>query len=148
MRLLVDTNILLYAANRDCPEHATARSVLGRLYSEGTPWCLSWGILYEFMRVATHRAVFPSPLTAGQASGFLAPFLDSELVTVLAPTDRHRSVLSRILEKRPSASGNLFHDIHTAALMQEHGVEEILTSDTDFLQFDFLKVTDPVHEPK
>jgi len=28
--------------------------------------------------------------------------------------------------------------------MREHGVREIVTADTDFLQFDFLRVTNPL----
>ena len=40
-------------------------------------------------------------------------------------------------------AGNLFHDVQTAVLMREHGVREIVTADTDFLQFPFLKVTNP-----
>jgi predicted nucleic acid-binding protein len=41
-------------------------------------------------------------------------------------------------------AGNLFHDIQTAVLMREHGVREIVTADSDFLQFRFLKVTNPL----
>jgi predicted nucleic acid-binding protein len=41
-------------------------------------------------------------------------------------------------------AGNLFHDIHTATLMREHGVREIITADTDFLQFRFLTVSNPL----
>ena len=47
----------------------------------------------------------------------------------MEPVDRH---------------GNLFHDIHTAVLAREHGVPEIVTADTDFLQFSFVRVTNPV----
>ena len=34
---------------------------------------------------------------------------------------------------------------HTATLMREHGVTEIMTADVDFRKFTFLTVTDPVH---
>jgi predicted nucleic acid-binding protein len=32
-------------------------------------------------------------------------------------------------------SGNMVHDLHIAALLREHGVDEIVTSDTDFHRF-------------
>jgi hypothetical protein len=44
---------------------------------------------------------------------------------------------------RPVA-GNLLHDAHTAILMREHGIRQICTRDTDFHQFAFLEVIDPV----
>jgi len=41
-------------------------------------------------------------------------------------------------------SGNLFHDLHPAVLMREHGVARIMTADSDFRKFPFLIVTNPV----
>ncbi len=143
MRFLVDTNVLLYAANRDAPEHDVAERFLADHFREGTPWCLSWAILYEFLRVATHRSVFPRPLTASQAQGFVADLVGQEQVTILVPTSRHLQLLAITLEELSHPAGNLMHDVHTAVLAREHGVGEIVTADTDFLQFRFLKVTNP-----
>lgn len=42
------------------------------------------------------------------------------------------------------ASGNLAHDAHIAALLREHGVEEIWTADRDFARFAGLQVRDPL----
>ena len=53
-------------------------------------------------------------------------------------------VLTDIIGGLSHSAGNLFHDVHTATLMREHGVPEIMTADNDFLQFDFLKVTNPL----
>ncbi len=39
--------------------------------------------------------------------------------------------------------GNLVHDAHIAALCQEHGVEELVTRDRDFLCFHGLAMRDP-----
>ena len=36
------------------------------------------------------------------------------------------------------------HNLHIAALMREHGVTEIRTADTDFHQFKFLQVVNPL----
>lgn len=36
------------------------------------------------------------------------------------------------------------HDVHTAVLMKEHGIDEIRTVDTDFHQFRFLRVVNPL----
>ena len=41
--------------------------------------------------------------------------------------------------------GNLVPDAHLAALLRQHGVRKIYTSDTDFKKFDFLQVLNPLH---
>jgi len=41
-------------------------------------------------------------------------------------------------------AGNLFRDAHTAVLMREHGIRQICTRNTDFNQFTFLEIIDPL----
>jgi len=145
VRFVVDTNVLLYAVNRDAPEHAAARSALEGWLAGSAPWCLTWGIVYEFLRTATHPKVFRRPLSAAQALALLDPLLGSELVTVLEPSERHEAMLRETVSAFGAPTGNIFHDLHTAVLMREHGVSEIMTADQDFRKFGFLAVTDPVH---
>ena len=61
--------------------------------------------------------------------------------------ERHWTVLAKVMEELTHPSGNLFFDIRTAALMREHGVRRIYTSDTDFLQFSGIEVSDPLRKP-
>lgn len=144
MRFLVDTNVLVYAANRDCPEHATARQAVERWLAGNTPWAITWGVVYEFLRIVTHPRVFREPLRAQEALSFLDPILASDVVSVLVPTPRHEALLRETVDTFGAPSGNIFHDLHTAVLMREHGVAEIMTADVDFRKFPFLTVTDPV----
>jgi hypothetical protein len=145
VRFLVDTNILAYAVNRDCDEHRGAvRAVEGWL-SGSIPWTVTWGVVYEFLRVTTHPRIFRRPLNTDQAFVFLDPIFASDLVTVLGPTARHEALLRSTIREAGRPTGNLFHDLHTAVTMREHGVPEIMTADGDFRRFPFLTVTDPVH---
>jgi toxin-antitoxin system PIN domain toxin len=144
VRFLIDTNILVHAANAASPSHDAARSFLEEHLRARTTWCTTWPILYEFLRVSTHRRVFPKPLKAKDALQFIASFAALEEVVMLAPTERHFTTLQKVTDELGRPSGNLFHDIHTATLMQEHGVPEIVTADADFFQFRFLKVTNPL----
>lgn len=66
---------------------------------------------------------------------------------MLVPTERHMEVLEGLSTRHPRLSGNIVHDLHTAALMREHGVTEIRTADTDFHQFPFLTVVNPLVGP-
>lgn len=145
MRFVVDTNLLAYAVNRDCDEHRAAAGALEGWLSGSIAWALTWNVVYEFLRVSTHPRIFRRPLLAAQALEFLDPILASELVSVLGPTARHAGLLRDTVREFGRPAGNLFHDLHTAVLMREHGLSEIMTADADFRKFGFLTVTDPVH---
>ena len=141
---VVDTNVLVYAADRDAPEHARCRELLEAWRRQAGAWYVTWGIVYEFLRVTTHPAVFRMPWSAADAWGFLEAVLASPSLRVLAATPRHGEVLGELLVDLPHVSGNLVHDAHTAVLMREHGIGVIYTRDTDFHRFPFLQVVDPL----
>jgi toxin-antitoxin system PIN domain toxin len=141
---VVDTNVLLYAAEKNFAEHARCRDLLLSWRAQAAPWYLTWGILYEFVRVATHPRVFRKPWTAVDAWQFVSILLDSTSVGMLIETPRHASVASQVLDEVPLLAGNLLHDAHTAILMQEHGIRIIYTRDNDFHRFPFLEVRDPL----
>ena len=61
-------------------------------------------------------------------------------------TPRHAAVLARTLSELPDLRGNVMHDVHTAVLMREHGINRICTRDSDFHRFPFLKVVDPLSD--
>jgi toxin-antitoxin system PIN domain toxin len=141
---VVDTNILIYAASRQFPEHGRARALVERWRRGATPWFSTWPILYEFLRVTTHRAVLERPLKIAQAWAFLEVLFDAPGFGLLVETERHAGVLAAIQAEYPSVAGSLVHDFHTAVLMSEHGLKEIRTADSDFHQFKFLRVVNPV----
>jgi len=141
---VVDTNLLLYAANSDSPEHAAAHRFLSGTLRSPERWYLTEGILYEFLRVSTHPRVFPRALDAADAASFLEPLLASPSYSVLAMGDSHWPVLGETLKGLRHPAGNLFFDIRTAVLMREHGVRQIYTADHDFVRFDGLRVVNPL----
>lgn len=139
---VVDTNVLLYAVDRDAPEHQRCREQLEAWRAQATPWYLTWGIVYEFLRVTTHR-VFPRPLSSVEAWDFVDALLESPPVEVLTETPQHRRVLAEVVADA-DPTGNRFHDAHIATLMREHGLSRIVTRDTDFHRFPWLEVIDPL----
>lgn len=141
---LIDTNILLYAANKDAEEHSVAVSFLHEAAGSSRSWFLTEGILYEFLRVSTHPRVFERPLTWKESLRFIRPFLLSHQFHILIAGEDHWTMLEKILAELTRPSGNLFFDIRTVALMREHGVREIYTTDTDFLQFKDIQVINPL----
>jgi toxin-antitoxin system PIN domain toxin len=141
---VVDTNVLVYAADADTPQHERCRSALEGWRRERTPWYLTWGIVYEFLRVVTHPRLIRSPFPSAGAMAFVEAVLASPSLHILTETSRHLEVLDEVAGDVPLLSGNLYHDAHTAALMREHGLRTIVTRDTDFHRFPFLEVIDPL----
>lgn len=145
---VVDTNVLVYAADVRAPEHERCRALLEEWRRRSGAWYLSWGICYEFLRVVTHPRVLRRPWTAAEAHCFLEVLQESPGLGMLVPTERHSRVLAEVIEEVPQLSGNLLHDAATAVLMREHGIRRICTRDTDFHRFPFLEPIDPlVAEP-
>ena len=142
--LVFDTNVLIYAVDAASEFHRPCRQRLEEARRDASPSFLTWNICYEFLRVTTHNRVLRSPLGSRDAWSFIERLLASPGFFLLAATDRHQAVLAQTLAELPDVSGNLVFDLHTAALMREHGVSRICTRDTAFHRFPFLAVIDPL----
>ena len=142
--LVVDTNILVYAADADSQFHAACRNWLDGQRVRPDAWFTTWPIVYEFLRVTTHPRVMRRPWTATAAWEFVRALLSSPGLSLLVSTARHADVAEQVISELPDLAGNLLPDTHTAVLMREHGIGRICTRDTDFSRFPFLEVIDPV----
>jgi uncharacterized protein len=142
--LVVDTNILVYAADEDSPFHTACRGWLEDRRRRPDAWYTTWTVLYEFLRVTTHPRVMRRPWNLAGAWQFVAALLASPGLGILVPTPRHAEVAGQVIAEVPHLAGNLIHDAHTAILMREHGIRQICTRDTDFHRFPFIEVIDPL----
>ena len=141
---VVDTNLLVYAANDEVPEHGRARELIEGWRAGQEQWFLTWSIAYEFLQVTTSRRLHRQILPLADAVRFVESVLASPVVSLLMETPRHRAVMRDLALQHPRLSGPKVHDLHIAALMKEHGIGEIRTADADFHQFQFLKVVNPL----
>jgi len=141
---LVDTNLLVYAANADSAFHAKASTWLEHQRSRPDAWYITWPIVFEFLRVITHTRALPRPWTLVKAWSFVSTLLASPGLSVLVATERHPQIAAAVFAELPFLAGNPLHDAHTAILMREHGIRRICTRDTDFHRFPFLEVVDPL----
>ena len=150
--IALDTNILVYARRHESPHHVAARKLLFELAEGEQPWALPWPCIYEFLRVVTHPRVFDPPTRLDSALEDLESLLDSPSLILLGQGPGHPQHLRRAVEGG-QATGNLVHDAHIAALVSEHGVRELWTTDKDFTRFRGLTVRNPfendgIHEPR
>ena len=140
----VDTNLLIYATDEYSPYHDQMRTALSEWGTGSEDWFITWSVVYEFLRVATHRSIFKRPLTFAEAWDLIESLRTSASFGILVETERHAEVVRDLTLEYPRISGNRLHDLHIAALMREHGVVEIRTADVGFHQFKFLRVVNPL----
>jgi toxin-antitoxin system PIN domain toxin len=140
---VVDTNILVYASDRDSPFFDRARVQVEEWCSRAGAWYLTWGIVYEFLRVVTHPRILRHPWEAGKSWNFIEALRAAPSLGFLVPTDRHATAAAEVIAQTPHLGGNILLDAQTAVLMKEHGIRRIYTRDTDFHRFPFLEVVDP-----
>lgn len=144
--IALDTSVLAFAVNRYAPEHPRAARVVEALVNGEQEWGMPSPVVHEFLRLVTHPFAIARPLEPREAVGFLQTLLASPSATVLAPTEKHLTVLAELSEAIP-AHGRLSLGLETAAVLREHGVRELLSVDRGMRRFAFLTVVDPIHGP-
>jgi toxin-antitoxin system PIN domain toxin len=140
--ILVDANLLLYAVNRDLPQHKISHQWLEKVLSGNDPVALPWVVILAFLRIATNGRVFERPLSSHTAIGFVTDWLNQPNVKAIGPGKQHWAILRTLLEQTGMA-GNLTTDAHIAALALEQGYT-VYSADNDFKRFPGLRHVDPL----
>ena len=140
--IALDTNIIVYARREETRHHAAARDLLTSLAEGDEPWAIPWPCIYEFLGVITHPKVFSPPTDLDVALEDLESLLSSPALVLLGEGPGHGThLLTAAGEGR--AQGNLAHDAHIAALVVEHGVRELWSTDRDFTRFPGVRLHNP-----
>jgi len=144
--IAVDTGLLALAVNRYAPEHARASELLESLANGEVPWALPWSVVHEFVQLVTHRHAVARALGADDAWAFVEALTASPSLRLLGPGPAHAAACAEVLALRDTeARPGLDPSFATAAILREHGVREILSTDRALLQWRFLEVRDPLH---
>ena len=135
--ILIDANLLVYAANQAAAEHERARPWLDAHLSGTARVGLPWPSLLAFVRIVSNPAIMRHPVTPRDAWQQVNAWLASEAAWVPLPGARHADVLETLLEDQMITS-RLVPDAHLAALAIEHGLT-LCSTDGDFARFRSLK---------
>ena len=140
--ILVDANLLLYAANHSAPEHARARTWLDDRLNGVARVGLPWPSLLAFVRLASNPVVVRQAVTPAAAWGQVADWLACESAWMPEPGPRHAEILGGLLQQTWMTS-RLVPDAHLAALAIEHGLT-LCSTDGDFARFPGLAWENPL----
>ena len=142
--ILVDANLLIYAVNRDAPQHKAARRWFEQAVSGHEPVGLPWVCLLAFLRITTRPGILANPLTVDQAVGYVESWLKQPFVEAVAPGPGHWPILRQLLHATGTA-GNLTSDLHLAAMAIERS-SSICSADHDYQRFAGLDHFNPLGE--
>ena len=140
--ILVDANLLLYAANRAAPEHEAARSWLDDQLNRSARVGLPWPSLLAFVRLASNPVIVREPVTPGDAYQQIEEWLACDSVWIPAPGLQHAEILRSFL-RQPWMTSRLVPDAHLAALAIEHGLT-LCSTDGDFARFAGIRWENPL----
>jgi uncharacterized protein len=143
--ILIDANLLIYAANVSAVEHTVARDWLDEQLSGATRVGLPWPSLLAFLRLTTNSAVVRRPVTPAVAWRQVEQWLSCDTAWIPLPGSHHAEILGGLLRHR-LATSRLIPDAHLASLAIEHGLT-LCSTDGDFAKFPGLKWINPLAEP-
>jgi toxin-antitoxin system PIN domain toxin len=138
----IDTNVLLYSLNRDCPEHAAARAFIEACGARPDV-AIAELVLVELYVLLRNPAVVRRPLEAGAAAELCQAFRRHPRWALVEAAD----VMDRVwvAAARPGVARRHVFDARLAHTLLDHGVSELATRNTrGFEGFGFARVFDPL----
>jgi len=142
--ILIDVNLLVYAAIEASPSHAKAKAWLDAQLNGAGQVGLPWESLCGFVRVASNPRIVRADFTVNQAWRVVSAWLDSPNVVIPCPTPRHRAILQTLFAAMPMTH-KLVSDAHLAAIAIGHNLT-LASADTDFARFPALRYENPLEE--
>lgn len=142
--IIPDVNLLLYAHIDAFAHHAAARA-----WWEETLTSAEVGLpavsIFGFVRIATNRRVFSTPMAVSAAAGIVESWLGRPNVRVLAGGRSHVELALGFLTEL-GVAGNLTTDAQLAAAALEHRAT-LATNDTDLSRFAGVRLLNPLAGP-
>jgi len=141
--ILPDTNLLVFAVNKDAPDHAEAakwlRAVLGGTETVAILSCVA----FSFVRIVTNPRIFPRPFSTGEAFRYVENWLQFASALWVDSAYDDFVAAEKLLAVAKGAGGNLVSDAQIAAAAQRLDAT-IHSMDSDFARFPNVKWHNPL----
>lgn len=99
----------------------------------------------SYLRMTTHPRIFSHPLSPSEALKNIQGLLHLPHVRTISEGESFLDIYQEMTENIP-VRGNLVPDAHLVALLRQHEVTTLYTTDTDFRKFAWLTVRNPLKE--
>ncbi|MFQ5739738.1 MAG: type II toxin-antitoxin system VapC family toxin [Acidobacteriota bacterium] len=139
----LDTNILIYATNENCPEHLAAKEIYERLLKDPLRWIIADQVLFEFYRALRSPRILENPLSAEGAADQIR-FLRDEAGSLHCSYEG--SFWNEVLGwlARADFRPGLIFDLILAVTLKANGVQRFYTRNIkDFQPLGFFELVDP-----
>ncbi len=140
---LLDTNILVYAADKSSPFHKAAVNLRNRGMNGEIPLCISPQVLNEFFAIITAPKRVANPRSQEDARREMEKYLNSQSILKIYPGGE---VIRKIIEllKRYKVTRQEIFDLQLVATMLLNNVSRIYTYNSDdFDKYEELEVLEP-----
>lgn len=142
MKLLIDTNIWIRYFDLSSPLSSPCRAAVDKAAEHGHEICICAQVMIEFWAVATRPKVANGlGMALEEADLNLTDMLQICTLLLEPPDIGHRW---RTLANKVRATGKAVHDLRLVALMQAHGITDILTlNPADFKRYSEITAVEP-----
>lgn len=144
MSFTIDTNILIYAVNKNSPFHLQAKSFVESCAENEKTWVLIWPVIHSFIRISTHPKIMPTPLTPLEAVSIVEQILDLPNVQIIGDHESNFWAIYKEEIEQGHLRGNQIPDAVIVSIMKANAIGTIYTHDRDFLRFKGIKAIDPL----
>lgn len=145
MKILLDTNILVHAYNRDSPHNKTATKLLTQAIESENEAYIALQSIHEFYSVITSPKRVEKPLTPRRAKELAETILRTPKIQKLAQTQETTTEALTLADKH-NIKGAEFFDTLLTATATINGINVIYTeNDKDFKNYD-IKAENPFTE--
>jgi predicted nucleic acid-binding protein len=142
----IDTNLLVYAHNRDSQFNEKASAFLEKVLNERNEYgdltvCLSSQVLMEFLNVITRQNI-ECPLSIPEAIAVINDYLDTGIRII----NQQETQIQTFIELMSSVTTRKkVFDIALVATLKDQGIMGLYTANVaDFIEFDFLEIVNPL----
>src|SRR5258708_16263178 len=123
----VDANIHVYASNQRDPVHPQAIQLVQRLAAGPDLLYLFWPAALGYLRIVSHPAILPRPLSSRQATANVEALIKRPHVRTPGEADGFWELFRAT--SRDQARGDDVPDAHLVALLRQHRGRRIYSCD-------------------
>jgi predicted nucleic acid-binding protein len=140
---LLDTNVLVYAADKNSPFFEGSRKLIESGFAGEIDLCISPQTISEFFAVITDSKRVENPRTQKEAITEIKKYLQSKRILKIYPGPETSNTMVDLLERYPVKKQEIF-DLQLVATMLSNRVKRIFTFNReDFLKFADIEVMEP-----